>query len=114
MNHFIKLDQAKKMTALYRKEKENILNSEYKGRDILSFSETFDAESFRTLLNNTNCKKLRIYFGMSDDLKVHVITVGINDKGEEMLEGDQSILEEGASCPPICPPPPPPPTLNTE
>ena len=114
MNHFIPLDQAKKMTKLYRQQKENILADEFKGKDILSFSETFDAESFRTVLSKPGCTKLRTYFGMSDDLKVHVITVGVNANDEEMLDGDQSILEDGIQCPPYCPPPPPPPSLNFE
>jgi hypothetical protein len=112
MNHFIPLDQAKKMTALYRQQKENILSDEYKGKDILSFSETFDAEAFRTLLSKEGCKSLRIYFGMDDGLKIHLITVGVNVNDEEMLAGDDVAIEEGATCPPICPPPPPPPSLN--
>ena len=100
------------MTSLYRREKNNILNSEFRDREILPLSETFDAESFRVVLSNPECKSLRIYLGMNEDLKVRVITVGVNEKGEELLEGEQSILEEGATCPPLCPPPPPPPTLN--
>ena len=107
MNHFIPLDQAKKMTALYRKEKENILSADYKGKDILSNSETFDAEAFRTLLNKEGCKSLRIYFGMDDGLKVHLITVAVNEKGEEMLEGSDAAVEDGVLCPPICPTSPP-------
>ncbi len=114
MNHFISLDQAKKMTTLYRLEKENILSDLYKGKDILSFSETFDADSFLAVLNKPGCKKLRTYFGMSDDMKIHLITVGVNEKGEEMLDGINSILEDGIICPPICPPPPPPHSLNYE
>jgi hypothetical protein len=114
MNHFIPLDQAKKMTKLYRQQKENILADEFKGKDILSFSETFDADPFRTVLNKQGCTKLRTYFGMSDDLKVHLITVGVNANDEEMLDGDDSILEDGVICPPTCPPPPPPDNLNTD
>lgn len=101
------------MTALYRQEKENILSDGFKGKDILSFSETFDADSFQAVLDKPGCMKLRTYFGMSDDLKIHLITVGVNEKGEEMLDGDQSIMEEGATCPPVCPPPPPPNNLNS-
>jgi hypothetical protein len=112
MNHFISLEQAKQMTALYRKEKENILSGGYKGKDILSYSETFDADSFLAVLNKPGCMKLRTYFGMSTDFKIHLITVGVNADDAEMLEGDESILETGALCPPVCPPPPPPDTLH--
>jgi len=111
MNHFISLDQAKQMTALYRLQKENILSDLFKGKDILSICETFDAAPFLTVLNKPECKSLRIYFGMSADLKVHAIVVGVNQNNEEMLQGD-SIIEVGAPCPPVCPTPPPPASLN--
>ena len=102
------------MTKLYREQKEKILAAEFKGKDILSFSQTFDADSFRAVLNKPGCTKLRTYFGMSDDLNIHLITVGVNEKEEEMLTGDDSILEEGIQCPPVCPPPPPPDNLNND
>lgn len=111
MNHFISLAQAKQMTALYRLQKENILSDPFKGKDILSICETFDAAPFLTVLNKPECKSLRIYFGMSADLKVHAIVVGVNEREEEMLDGNESIIEDGVLCPPICPKPPPPETL---
>ena len=130
MKHFIPLEKAKKMTALYRKERE------HKEKIILPLSETFDAESFRTLLNKPGCVSVRIYYGMDDEKRLHAILVGVNDKNEDMLTiapnttgtvdsasgttagttGDSSnttvndvtedldIMEDGQSCPPICPP----------
>lgn len=114
MKHAISLAKAKEMTARYRKEKENILAPASQGKDILSDSETFDAESIRAVLNQPGCKEFRIYFGMSENLKVHSIMVGVNDSGAEILEGENSIMEEGVTCPPYCPPPPPPPSLQYE
>lgn len=123
MNHSIPLNQAIQMTTLYRQEKENILSPEYKGKNILSICETFDAAPFLQILNNPLCKSLRVYFGMSDDLKVHAIFVGVNEKNEDMLpaavsgtsgltsdettEDGSIIVEEGILCPPNCPPPSP-------
>lgn len=112
MNHFISLTQAKQMTALYRSQKENILSDSFKGKDILSISETFDSAPFLTVLNKPECKSLRIYFGMSDDLRIHAIIVGVNANNEEILEGE-NIIEDGIICPPICPPPPPPASLGS-
>jgi hypothetical protein len=115
MNHFISLDEAIKMTGLYRQHKENILSGEFKGKNILSFSETFDAEAFRTILNKKGCKSLRIYFGMSEDKKVHAIIVGVNENNEDMLPSAKEspgstanltvgeIIEQGQLCPPVCP-----------
>ena len=121
MNHFISLGQAIQMTTLYRKEKENILADPYKGLNILSNSETFDAAPFLTLLGKPECKSLRIYFGMGDDLKIHAIIVAVNANNEDILpliasgsgapasslDDPGDIVEEGISCPPACPPPSP-------
>jgi hypothetical protein len=132
MKHFIPLEKAKQMTALYRKEKE------HKEKIILPLSETFDAEPFRTILNKPGCVSVRIYYGMDDEKRLHAIIVGVNDKNEDMLTDTQStkstlnstttttdnttvdssstttgdvtdlvedtIIEEGQSCPPVCPP----------
>lgn len=125
MKHFISLDKAKKMTALYRKEKDNVVHHEHTEKKILCLSETFDAESFRLVVNKTECTGVRIYFGMDDELKVHSIIVGVNAKNEDILpdtgasvnllstasdttdDGDTGIIEEGQTCPPYCPPPSP-------
>ena len=125
MKHFITLDKAKKMTALYRKEKDNIVSEEHKEKKPFFLSETFDAEAFRLVVNKTECTGVRIYYGMDDELKVHSIIVGVNEKDEDILpetgasvnilntstdptdNGDTGIIEEGVSCPPNCPPPSP-------
>lgn len=125
MKHFISLDKAKKMTALYRKEKDNVVGREHMEKKILSLSETFDVAAFRLVVNKPECAGVRIYFGMDDDLKVHSIIVGVNANNEDILigsdvtanvlsttndttdDGDTGIIEDGALCPPICPPPSP-------
>ncbi len=112
MSKLIPLHQAIKMTTLYRKEKENILNPSFRNKNILTLSETFDHADFNTILSQPNCAALRIYYGMDDSLQVHAIIVGVNDKDEDILpaespaatDGGGSISEEGTRCPPICPP----------
>jgi hypothetical protein len=112
MNQFISLDEAIKMTELYRREKQNILKDEYKGKDLLSISETFDGTTFLTILAKPGCKNLRIYYGMTADLKIHAIIVGVNEKNEDLLPETQSTIvttenvlgEQGILCPPLCPP----------
>ena len=56
---------------------------------------------------------MRIYYGMSDDLKIHAIGVGVNSKDEDILptEGIGAaltttpvIVEDGSRCPDVCPP----------
>ena len=76
------------MTTLYRAQMDTILADEYKGQDILAKSELFSKEQVEKLLANPGCSQLRVYYGMSQDLKVHALLVGVNDRGEDMLNGD--------------------------
>src|SRR2546430_986227 len=122
MNHLITLARAIEMTTLYRQQKDNIIAQQFQGQNLLSLSETFDREAFDTVLAEQGCTKLRIYYGMSVDLKVHAIVVGVNANDEDMLPSnslsatssggpsdsttsdDDVIIEEGLQCPPFCPP----------
>ena len=91
MNHSIALAQAITMTSLYR-------SSIPEGMPV---SETFELASVNTLLSQSGCTALRIYYGKKEDGTIHAILVGVNEKGEDITEG--IILEEGQRCPPNCP-----------
>ena len=110
MSHAISLNTAKEMTSLFRDQKEMILHSTQQGQDILPLCESFDVEIFKTLIELPGCVGVRIYYGMSEDLKLHAIIVGVNDKNEDILPEDEDsvvdepIIEEGQRCPPNCPP----------
>jgi len=112
-DNFITLDAAINMTALYRLEKENILAPEFKGQNILPICETFDRIAFDALLGEAGCTAVRIYYGMSDDQKIHAVVVGVNSNNEDILPAQGSvlvmdtapvILEEATRCPDDCPP----------
>jgi hypothetical protein len=92
MNHIISLEQVITMTDLYR-------SSIPEGMPI---SETFELASVNTLLSQSGCTALRIYYGKKEDGTIHAILVGVNEKGEDITKG--VILEEGNRCPPYCPP----------
>ena len=116
MSHSISLKTAKQMTSLFRSQKEMILGATYQGQGLLPHCESYDGETFKKLLELPSCVGVRIYYGMSDDLKLHAIIVGVNDKDEDILPADEEsvvdepIIEEGTRCPPNCPPASP---LNT-
>ncbi len=112
-NNFISLEAASKMTALYREEMTRILDYRFESENILPLCETFDRAAFDALLNETGCTGVRIYYGMSEDLKVHAIVVGVNSDNEDILpetnlaevsETDPVIIEEAFRCPDVCPP----------
>ena len=110
-NHFISLSEAKVMTARYMANKENILKTEYQDQNILSRCETFNREAFDTLLAETGCVGLRIYFGMNESLQVRTIIVGVNAENQDLLPeevaknggGEFEIVEYGRPCPDFCP-----------
>jgi hypothetical protein len=85
MNHSIGLDKAKAMTQRYKENRNSIVKPEHQGKDLLLTSETFDREPFDQLLKQQGCSKIRIYFGMSEDLKVRAIIVGVDANGKDML-----------------------------
>ncbi len=113
MSQFISLDQAKKMTALYRANRDQILIEEERGKDILPVCESMDREKIESILAQPGCKGLRIYYGMDPELRVHAIIVGTDSYGRDILpsqeaEAQQSnILDELERCPVNCPPPSP-------
>lgn len=120
MNHFITVAEAAAMTSRYRNQKENILKTEYRGQNILCYSETFHRAAFDALLGKPGCQNLRIYYGMADDLKIHAIIVGVDSQNADMLpatnalsaltEDVDSVFDRGIRCPDLCPDPSP---LNT-
>jgi hypothetical protein len=112
-DNLITLDQAVQMTTLYRNQKENILAQPFQGLNILATCETFDRGAFDTLLSEGGCVSVRIYYGMSADLKVQAIVVGVDSNNEDILPASglrglsstaPVIVEEGTRCPDDCPP----------
>jgi len=121
MNHSITLSRAIQMTTLFRENREEILGEAFRGKNILPYSETFDRAAFDALLAQPGCVSIRIYYGMDEDLKVHVISVGVDENNVDLLpssgtiyrlasleeEPTDAIVEVGKRCPEDCPPPSP-------
>ena len=60
------------------------------------------AEKINLILEQENCIGMRIYDGYdSDTKKENRVIVGVDQKGEDMIEG--VIIEELVSCPNYCP-----------
>jgi len=115
MSEFITLDEAIQMTGRYRDQKGNILKPEYEKSEILAISETFQKASVDAVINQEGCAGMRIYFGMSEDLNIHSILIGVNDQGEDLLPvagakmamgesvlSSPPIIENAQRCPPTC------------
>ncbi len=102
MNNFITLQEATELTARFRDNREKMLMPTFK--DALSFSITFEAQAIRALIDQTDCVSFRMYNGMNEDLTVCAVFVGVNEQGEDILNGENSIiLDKGIKCPPDCP-----------
>lgn len=116
-NHQISLEVAVDMTTLYRENMQEILKDEYQNEGILANCETFSLSVLDSLQKIPDVAAFRIYYGMSTDLKIHAILVGVDANGNDILPSENSeeeggeIFEEGQRCPTFCPPPSP---LNGE
>jgi hypothetical protein len=112
-NHNISLKQAVAMTTRFREHRKQFLSD---GLDLqlpanaLPVAETFNKEAFSVFMKNPDCAGIRIYYGMSENLDVHAIIVGVDFENRDILpEIAETILEEigilddGARCPPDCP-----------
>lgn len=111
MSHKISLSEAIAMTSLYRNHRNDILKPEYEDENILCISETFDRSVIDALLREPDCQFLRIYYGMSEDFKIHAIIVGADSNGADILPiarlqntDEIIIVENGNRCPDLCPP----------
>lgn len=121
MNNTIGLDQAIKMTTLLRQHRDRITAPDIVGKPLIPVCETYDRAAFDKLLSDSACRKIRIYYGMNDDLQLRAVIVGVNEMDEDILpasgtnsadgskvEGDDgTIIEDSITCPPICPKPSP-------
>jgi hypothetical protein len=85
LQNFIPLDEAIAMTTLYRNNREQILQPQYQGQNILAVCETFNRDLFDTLLAIPACAGVRIYYGMNADLTVHAVIVAVDDNGDDIL-----------------------------
>lgn len=104
-NHRISLGTAIDLTRRYRDNRP----------EHLPICETFESEAILSLLSETGCSYLRIYYGMDENKDVHAILVGADEQNadllpaaegetnQEVVEGNE-ILEDGYRCPRNCPP----------
>jgi hypothetical protein len=118
MSDFIPVNQAAKMNAFFRTNRELILKPEYQGQNILCICETFEKEQVADLLNKPGCEFFRIYYGMDDAMKVHAILCAVDENNADILylqgettaalengNTDGFVVEMGQRCPEECPPP---------
>ena len=104
-SHLISLQTAIDITTRFRNEKENILIQSLRGQNILPVCETFDRSAFDTLLAQSGCQAIRVYFSMDSSLKVKLVIVGVDSsKADILTTSNEKIAEEGQRCPDICPP----------
>lgn len=107
MSSFISLQSAVDLTTEFRSEREAMLETNYQDNNTLPISETFEKSHVQSVINQTGCQKLRVYYGMDGDSKVHAILVAVDSNDADILTiGDQSayILEQGVRCPEDCGP----------
>ncbi len=67
-------------------------------------------KQLETLLNTPNVEDIRIYFGMDEDFNNHLMMVGVDAKGNDILPSNTEVKNDGegyvynlsSPCPPTC------------
>ncbi|HEY0731135.1 MAG TPA: hypothetical protein VGD33_01855, partial [Chitinophagaceae bacterium] len=95
--------QAKTMRSKFKESKGSILAAGV-SKEILPQAELFDKQDVLDLLNQDDCTGLRVYYSMDEAQNFHLLLVGANSKGDDIIDSnDPQILDEGGRCPPTCP-----------
>ena len=111
MKNLMPLSDGKLMVKTYLENKLKVLPTDL----TLPNTETYDSEAFVALLNQPDCVKVRLYYGMNEKLEICAIFVGVDTNGNEITikgagiansinAGDEYVIEVSTKCPPNCPP----------
>jgi hypothetical protein len=89
-NHGITLSQAAAMTKNYR-------DTISTGQIIAHY---FGGEAIQTIIDQSGCVGIRIYYGLNDEGVKQLIICGVNADGNDLYEG--SLAERSLTCPLDC------------
>ncbi len=110
MKNLMPLSDGKLMVKTYLENKLKVLPTDL----TLPNTETYDSDAFVALLNQPDCVKVRLYYGMNEKLEICAIFVGVDSNGNEItIKGDsisnsvnaedEYVIEVSTKCPPSCP-----------
>jgi len=88
-NHDITLEQAQILTANFRQKNPGVVRG---GK--------FDRDAFDEILAQSDCVGIRYYYGLDANDSPQLILVGVNSKGNDMI--DDLLCEMSWPCPPTC------------
>jgi hypothetical protein len=111
MKNLMPLADGKVMVKTYLENKSKV----FTGNITLPNTETYDSDAFLALLNQPDCVKIRIYYGMNEENVICAIFVGVDSNGNEITiksqgnssslnADDEYVIEVSTKCPPFCPP----------
>lgn len=90
-NHEISLEDASRLTANYRETLTSATEAT---------AEAFGKSSIESLLAQTNCVGMRVYYGIDASNNKRLVLVGVDAEGNDLYEGE--LMENGTICPPCC------------
>jgi len=90
-SHLIPLHYAIQLTSRYRNNRELVLDPDWKSKDILPLSETFNKEDIADLMAQSGAAGIRIYPGMDQVNQVHIVIVAVNAQNEDIVSSNASL-----------------------
>ncbi|MCA0396754.1 MAG: hypothetical protein LCH51_05075 [Bacteroidetes bacterium] len=100
--HKITLAEAKALTKKFRDHMPKAMEAtSFKGQNTLFHHATIDRAAIEEIFKQPGCTELRVYLGMNGENKLTPVFVGVDEKGQEMVDGG-AIMDRVKACPPIC------------
>jgi hypothetical protein len=88
-DHDFPLDTAAAWTKFYREANPGATKGHYFGKDAIN-----------SILEQASCVGIRIYYALDDTEKKHLIVVGVQANGNDLVNG--LLAERSIDCPPTC------------
>jgi hypothetical protein len=88
-NHDFPLDTAAAWTKNYRNANLGATKGHFFGKDAID-----------AILGQANCVGIRIYYALDENAKKHLIVVGVQPDGNDLVNG--LLAERSIDCPPTC------------
>lgn len=113
--HKISLNDAKKFTSGYRKEKAEFMTADKMKEKEAKKGGFFAKPDLEDLLNQPGCIGMRYYYGRDDEGKKNLVLCGVDKDGNDILPSEDKarmavesrqeqgiMLEKSLPCPPFC------------
>lgn len=93
LSHDLPVNEALEMYNRLLANREKVLEPTERGKGLIFISETFNKDAINTVLSQPKAAAFRTYLGMDVEKRLVVMFVGVNDKGEDIINSGGTIID---------------------